>query len=318
MTVNYNNHFIEEKNSMIISLRRCLFLILIALITCANADSLKAPANIKQTSSDVVQKKLTTLETSFGGKIGVYAINTGNNEEIEHRGSEPFPVQSTMKLIAVSALLKQSSQNKNLLNENVRYTKNDLIYWHPITGQHLASGMTFEELSNATMSYSDNPAANIIIKKDGGPKSVTQFAHSIGNKSFNVSHYEGSLNSNPNTDMDNATPKDMAISLQKITLGNILTQPLKTKLVSWMKNNTTGDKRIRAGVPIGFTVADKTGSGDYGIANDIGVIWPPQCKPIVLAIYTVQNKPDAKKRDDIVASTTSIIINELAKNDACF
>ena len=84
-----------------------------------------------------------------------------------------------------------------------------------------------------------------------------------------------------------------------------------------MTNNTVGYQRIRAGVPIGWTVADKTGSGSYGVANDIGILWSPLCKPIVLAIYTVQNKQDAQRRDDIVASTTSIVLNEFAKSDPC-
>ena len=85
-----------------------------------------------------------------------------------------------------------------------------------------------------------------------------------------------------------------------------------------MKNNTTGYKRIRAGVPIGWVVAEKTGSGDYGIANDIGLMWSPICKPIVLAIYTVQNKQDAKSRNDIVASITQIVFDEFKKDSNCF
>jgi len=147
---------------------------------------------------------------------------------------------------------------------------------------------------------------------------VTDFAQAIGNKSFNVEHYEGDLNSNPQNKQDTATPKDMAISLQKLTLGNVLTQSQQTQLVTWMRNDTVGYKRIRAGVPLGWVVADKTGTGDYGIANDIGVLWSPTCKPIVLAIYTARNKQDAKSRDDIVASATSIIMDEFAKNDQCF
>ncbi len=88
--------------------------------------------------------------------------------------------------------------------------------------------------------------------------------------------------------------------------------------MAWMRNNTTGYKRIRAGVPIGWVVADKTGSGDYGIANDIGVMWSPLCKPIVLAIYMVGNQQDAKSRDDIVASVTKTVLDEFAKNNPCF
>ena len=78
-----------------------------------------------------------------------------------------------------------------------------------------------------------------------------------------------------------------------------------------MKDNTTGYRRIRAGVPLGWVVADKTGTGSYGIANDVAVIWPPKYKPIVLAIYTVRNKQKLKPRDDVVASTTRLVFATL-------
>lgn len=263
--------------------------------------------------------KLANLETSFGGKIGVYAIDTNNGQVIAYRPDERFPVQSTLKLMGVVALLKQSQsdRNINLLQQKIHYTKNDLVAWHPITGKYLTSGMTLLALSEAAISYSDNPAMNLIMKKFGGPKFVTDFAYSIGNKTFNVEHYEGDLNSNPNDWHDTSTPKDMALSLQKITLGNVLTPSQQAQLVTWMRNNTTSYKRMRSGVPIGFVVADKTGSGDYGIANDIGIMWSPLCKPIVLAIYTIQNKPNAKRRDDIVAATTSIILDGFARTNQC-
>lgn len=288
------------------------------LITVISFVSISALANPQQIKPTQIQEKLQNLEKKFDGRIGVYAINTNNNQIIAYRADERFPIQSTLKLIGVSALLKQSNTDRNLLQEKIRYTTSDLISWHPITGKYLTSGMTLEALSEAAISYSDNPAINLIMKKLGGPKAVTNFAHSIGNMTFNVEHYDGNLNSNPKDQHDTSTPKDMAISLQKLTLGNILAPPQRTLLTTWMRNNTTGYKRIRAGVPIGWVVADKTGSGDYGIANDIGIMWSPRCKPIVLSIYTIQNKRDAKRRDDIVASTTSIIFDEFAKNSPCF
>lgn len=287
------------------------------LITVITFVSVSSFANT-QINSVQFQEKLKTLEKNFDGKIGIYAINTNNNQIIDYRSDERFPLQSTMKLIGVAALLKQSQSNKNLLKEKIQYKKNDLMFWHPVTGLYISNGMTLEALSEAAISYSDNPAMNLILKKLGGPKSATDFAHTIGNKSFNVEHYEGNLNSNPKSEQDTSTPKDMAISLQKLTLSNVLAQSQRTKLMNWMRNDTVGYKRIRAGVPIGWVVADKTGSGDYGIANDIGIIWSPLCKPIVLAIYTVQNKQNAKRREDIVASTTNIILDEFAKNSHCF
>ena len=287
------------------------------LIMAISFMSVSAFANTQQVHLTQIQGKLATLEKSFDGKIGVYAIDTNDNQVIAYRADERFPVQSTCKLIGVAALLKQSSKNKQLLQEKIYYTKNDLIFWHPITGKYVASGMTLEALSEAAMSYSDNTAMNLIIKKLGGPKFITDFAHSIGNKTFHIEHYEGNLNSNPKNQDDTATPKDMALSLQHLTLGNILTHAQRTQLITWMRNNTTGYKRIRAGVVSGWVVADKTGTGDYGIANDYAILWSPICKPIVLAIYTVQNKRDAQNRDDIVASTTTIILDEFSKKNQC-
>ena len=299
-----------------ISLLKYLFLIVFITIPFADANSLSILDN--QNKDKKVQAKFANLESSFDGRIGVYAINTNNGQVIAYRSNERFPVQSTLKLMGVAALLKQSNGDKNLLQEKLHYTKNDLISWHPIRGKYLASGMTLEALSEAAITYSDNPAINLIMKKLGGPKSVTNFAHSIGNKTFNVEHYDGDLNSNPKDERDTSTPKDMAISVQKLILGNVLTKSQQEQLITWMKNDTVAYKRVRAGVPIGWTVADKTGSGDYGIANDIGIMWSPLCKPIVVAIYTAQNKQTAKRREDIVASATSLIFDEFAQHDDCF
>lgn len=290
----------------------------ILLITLAiSFTSISTLVNAEQTHSQL-QEKLENLEKDFNGKMGVYAIDTNSNQIIARRANERFPVQSTMKLIGVAAILKESHHSKNLLHEKIHYTKDDLISWHPVTGKYVKNGMTLEALSEAAISYSDNPAINLIMKKFGGPTFVTNFAHSIGNKTFNVEHYDGDLNSNPEDSHDTSTPKDMAISVQKLTLGNILTKSERDQLVTWMRNNTTGYKRIRSGVPGGWVVADKTGSGNYGIANDIGILWSPLCKPIVVAIYTVRNKQDAKWREDVIAETTSIILDEFAKNDSCF
>jgi beta-lactamase class A len=264
------------------------------------------------------QMQLDQLEKNFAGKIGVYAIDTNTNQIIMQHAGDRFPVQSTMKLIAVAALLKQSDKSPNLLQEKIHYTKNDLMYWHPVTGQYITTGMTLAALAEAAISYSDNVAANLIIKKLGGPQAATAFARSISNPSFNVKHYEGDLNSNPQNTEDTSTPEDMAISVQKLTTGDILTPLQRAQLITWMRNDTVGYKKIRAGVPIGWIVADKTGSGDYGIANDIGILWSPTCKPIVLAIYTIQNKQNASSRDDIVATTTNTVLSMFAKHDACF
>jgi beta-lactamase class A len=263
---------------------------------------------------------IQALEKSFGGKIGVYAIDTNSKTIVSYRANERFPVQSTLKLMGVAALLKQSEEGKISIHEKIHYTEKDLAAypWHPITGKYVRQGMSLEDLGEAAVSYSDNPAMNLIILHLGGTEFINQFAQSIGNHSFNVKHLEGQLNSDPNNPEDSSTPKDMARSIRKIVLGNALSPASRSKLLSWLENDKTGNQRIRAGTPNGWIVADKTGSGDYGVANDVGVLWSPYCRPVVLSIYTNQPQKDAKRREDILASVTNIIFEQVVKKDACF
>ena len=49
-------------------------------------------------------------------------------------------------------------------------------------------------------------------------------------------------------------------------------------------------------MPPGWIVGDKTGAGERGTINDVGVIWPPDGAPILLAIYlTGSEKPQAAR-----------------------
>lgn len=275
-------------------------------------------ANTNKNSSTLMDEKFKKLETLFEGRIGLYAINTANKQTIQYRALERFPIQSTFKVMAVSAILKKSETDNSLLKQKITYTKQDLVFWSPITEKHVADGMTIFNLCAAAMMYSDNTATNLIVKKLGGPQAVTAFARSIGDNTFRVDGWEPDLNSNPNNLRDTSTPKAIEKSLQKLTLGNILTSSKRNQLVTWMKGNTTGDTRIRAGVPKGWIVADKTGAGnDYGISNDIGIIWPLNCAPIVIAIYSGHDKKDTTRRDDILVSSTQLVINEFAKTDSC-
>lgn len=258
--------------------------------------------------AQTVQEKLAALEAASGGKIGLSALNTANNTRIQYKAEMRFPMQSTFKVMGVAAALKQGMRDLDLLQQKLPYGKEDLVSWSPITEKHLGEGMTISELSAATIMFSDNTAINLLIKKLGGPAAITAFARSIGDPAFRLDYWEPHLNSNPEDIQDTTTPAAAEKSLYALTLGNTLAPKQQAQLLTWMKGNTTGEMRIRAGVPKEWVVADKTGSGDYGVTNDIGLIWPPQGPPIVLAIYYVGNKKDAARREDVIASVTRIIL----------
>lgn len=254
------------------------------------------------------QAQLAALEKSTGGHIGLYALNTENNSDVSYRAHERFPFDCTSKTMGVAAILKKSMTDPKLLQERITYTKKDLIEWSPITAKHTADGMTVLQLCQAAMTVSDNTAMNLLVKKLGGPEAINVFARSIGDTTFDLqSWWPHEADWQWGEVKDTSTPTAMAESLQKLILGTTLAPYQRSLLTNWMKANTTGDARIRAGVPKGWIVADKTGTGFYDAAmGDIAVIWPPKHAPIVLAVYYVKNKKDAPKQQEILAEATRI------------
>jgi beta-lactamase class A len=261
-----------------------------------------APAAAPQTPAAL----LAGLEKEFGGRLGVAALNTADGRQVLHRDDERFPFCSTFKMMLSAAIL---SREPALLKKRITYDKSDLVPYSPVTSKHLADGMTVAELCEATLQISDNAAANLLMKQIGGPAAVTAFARSIGDTEFRQERWETALNTAlPGDARDTTTPLAMAKSLQKLVLGDALPTAARKQLKDWMLGNTTGATRIRAGVPAGWPVADKTGSGDYGTVNDIAVIWPPGKAPIVLAVYTTQPNKDDKTRPEIHGEVAKIVI----------
>jgi beta-lactamase class A len=276
----------------------------IPLATVCNAWS----ANIS--NAPKAKAQLAALEKALGGRLGVFALNTADGLQLAYRGDERFPVCSTFKLLLASAILQRSTQVPGLMQQRVNYLKADLAKYSPISENHVDDGMTVEQLCAAALQHSDNTAANLLIKMLGGTAAVTEFARSIGDTEFRLDRMETELNSAiPGDPRDTSTPMSMANSLNRLALGDGLEPTQRAQLQEWLRGNTTGDARIRSGVPKHWKVGDKTGSGDYGTANDIAVLWPTHRAPVVVAIYTTQNELDSKLRNDVIASAARIVVH---------
>nr|WP_246483705.1 serine hydrolase [Paenacidovorax monticola] len=93
----------------------------------------------------------------------------------------------------------------------------------------------------------------------------------------------------------------MLHTLQAVALGEALSPASRERLQGWMLGNRTGDKRLRAGVPQGWRVGEKTGTGPRGTSNDIGVLWPTGRAPVVLVCYLTGSPGTAEQRDAAIA-----------------
>jgi beta-lactamase class A len=257
--------------------------------------------------------KLAALEQSAGGRLGVAVLDTGSGKRVLHRADERFAFCSTFKTMVAAAILARSQTEAGLLERRIHYTRADLVTYSPETEEHLADGMTVAELCKATVQVSDNAAANLLMKVLGGPQAVTAYARSIGDREFRLDRWETELNSAiPGDPRDTTTPAAMMQSVNRLLLGDALGAPQRKQLVGWMVGTLTGNERIRAGSPAGATVADKTGTGSYGVTNDIGVVWPKGRAPLVVVVYYTGPSKDSKARSDVVAAATKIALEALA------
>lgn len=250
---------------------------------------------------------LAELEHRFNARLGVYAKDTGTGMVVAYHADERFPMCSTYKVLTVAAILHRDRQPE--LARRITYTKADLVQPSPVTARHVAAGLTIEQLCQAAVSYSDSTAANLLLGQLGGPAALTAYSRSLGDHVTRLDRTEPTLNEGTPGDVrDTTSPRAMGTDYESLLLGTALPSSDRSLLTRWMAGNTTGAGRIRAGVPASAKVAEKTGTGGYGTANDIGIIWPTGRKPIVLAIMSTQSNQSAQPSDAIIAQATKAVL----------
>lgn len=216
---------------------------------------------------------------------------------------------ATFKVLLASAVLRQSTRNPGLLQQEIRYQRRDLVSYSPITEQQIDAGMTVAGLCAAALRYSDNTAATLLLTLLGGPQAVTAYARSISDREFRLDRWEIARNTAiPGDPRDTSTPRAMARSLRRLVLEDTLEAGQRAPLKAWLIGNTTGGARIRAGVPAAWQIADKTGDA-YGTANDIAVLWPPARAPIVVTVYTTQADPQAAARNELLVAAARTVVD---------
>ena len=244
------------------------------------------------------------IEAGSGGRLGVALLDTASGTRTGYREHEAFPMCSTFKVLAAGAVLTQVDAGRARLSDRIRFTADALVTYSPITKNRIGGeGMTLAELCAAAIGYSDNTAANLLLGRIGGPAGLTQFARALGDPVTRLDRTEPDLNeARPGDPRDTTTPAAMLGDLNSLGLGSALSDGSRAQLVAWLKGNTTGGTRLRAGLPGDWAIGDKTGSGGRGSANDIAVIWPAGRKPIVVTAYLTDTEAPADQRNAALAA----------------
>jgi beta-lactamase class A len=159
---------------------------------------------------------------------------------------------------------------------------------------------------------SDNTAANLPLNTIGGPSAITAFARSIGDPSSRLDRWETELNSAvPGDAPIPASPRHSVVDIAICSSGDALAPPQRQRLEDWMRANETSS--IGAGPPPGWTSVDKTGSGDYGSTNDVGVAYGPAGQRVLLAVMTRSqvDEPKAQNLRPLIGELARLLLPEL-------
>lgn len=250
------------------------------------------------------------LEEKYDADVGLYAVDTGTGRAAAHDEDERFAFASTYKALAAGAVLERSSAAD--LRKVITFDAADLAEYSPVAEQHVGDGMTMLEIIDAAVEQSDNTAGNLLFDALGGPAGFQAALRAIGDETTVSAREEPELNDvAPGDDRDTSTAEVLAADLRAYALGDVLDEADRRVLVEALRGSVTGAETIRAGVPDGWAVGNKTGTSGDGTRNDIGILWPPGGDPIVLAVLTRAEVRGAEHDDALLAEVTAVAIEAL-------
>ncbi|MEZ0364265.1 class A beta-lactamase [Mycobacterium sp. pUA109] len=260
-----------------------------------------------------IEDRIGALERRCDATIGVFAVNLKSGRSVAHRASEPFAMCSTFKVYVVARVLQMAQREELRLDHAVRVDPAAIVANSPRTQPRAGGDMTIDELCRAALQLSDNTAANLLLTIIGGPPAVTAFARSIGDQQSRLDRWETELNAAvPGDPRDTSTPEALGGGYRTLLSGDALAPKQRQLLEGWMRANETSS--MRAGLTPGWTTADKTGSGDYGSTNDIGIAYGPEGQRVLLAMMTRSRSedPTAVGLRPLIGELTTLVLPTLA------
>ncbi|MBI5339509.1 MAG: class A beta-lactamase [Mycolicibacterium rufum] len=259
-----------------------------------------------------VTDRIDALRRRHNAEIGLYAVDLDSGREIAVGDGDTYALCSTFKAYASAAILQRAQQGRLSLTDAVPVERTDIQPHSPVTEPRVGTPMTLAELCQAALQQSDNAAGNLLLRTLGGPPAITEFARSVGDDRSRLDRWETALNSAvPGDPRDTSTPRALGTGFRAVLAGEALDGAHRQQLDTWMRANETSS--MRAGLPAGWSTADKTGSGGYGTTNDVGIAYGPQGQRWLLAIMTraVGDDPEAPNMRELIGEIASVVVAEL-------
>jgi beta-lactamase class A len=286
------------------------------------------PSVFAAIDSENLTKVMKSKSQIINGTLGVAAYDLQTEQAWYWNEGQVFRMQSVEKLLVAIAVLKKVDQRSLSLQNLVPVSSAEVA---EIRGAAIPDplppktrSVPLEALLQKSICNSNNGASDVLMKLAGGPQVVDKLIASFDISGIRVDRYERevirveSLTTPEATKLDTATPKAMCDLLVKLQNGKLLSPATTKFLLKLMAECKTGNHRIRAGLPAGTLVMDKTGTGgsQHGrcsATNDVAIAVLPGGQKFVIAVFLANAGGSAAKRDQVIASVSSSIYQAIVK-----
>ena len=271
--------------------------------------ALAAPEPAPDPLRDAVVAAATAAERASGAVVGVSILQIESGRRAAHRGGERFQMASVFKAPVAVAVLSAVEKGRLTLDREVEVKASDRRRWGPID-DHWTPGMrvTVERMLDVMLVDSDNTACDLLIRLVGGPASVEKALVDRNVAGIRISLDEKGMAAAAKKNrtafeagaQNGASPDAMAAFLARLYGGELLSRASTDRILDAMRRCATGEKRLRAGLPKGTEIRNKTGTST-SCANDAGIVTLPDGTHAVVAVFTRGGR-DAAAREGAIAA----------------
>lgn len=254
--------------------------------------------------------------------VGI-AVLYGDNRLFEvNRGD--YPMMSVCKFPLALAVLDYLHKNNLSLDAEIFIRESDLLpdTYSPLRDRHPQGNikMSIRELLSYTVSLSDNNACDILFGYIGGTKVVDDYIKRLGISGMSVVATEAVMHESFEKQYCNtATPSSAVLLLDKFLKEDLLRDEYGNYLRKIMIETSTGNDKIKAGLPERVVMGHKTGSSDRNVEgvkagdNDLAFVQLPDGQRYCIAVFIRNSKEDDKTNAAIIASVSKVVYDYIAK-----
>lgn len=305
----------------------------------------------------LIQGRVSALADRFDGEVGIAVMDLQRNWLASHRGDEPFPQQSVSKLWVAVAVLDGVDRGELSLETPLFIGRSETsVFNQPIAYRLGPDGGAFSvaELLVAQVADSDNTANDELMRAAGGPEAVRALLLEKGLRGVTVSDYEGpfqariaGLTWDPSwagnstftwtrarmdgetraaamdayvaRPTDGASPEAIVKALARIEAGEVLSPSSTAALQHAMSVSRNGRKRLKGGLPAGWTLRHKTGTGqDFrGRSlgnNDVGILVAPDGREYAVAVMIGETRRPVRDRLELFQAVSRAVADQWASD----